>query len=159
MVRFLLHNTVGAWWAAKQSSTGILPVKGQGSVGILPANQSSSGLSSVALAKGDVSPVSGEGTQSHAGETPAPPTLDEAALRRHAEEGLGGYTFEYLRFVEDPHSRDGCATPAAGTFPGWPRTARELRILDPCCGSGHFLVEVFDLLVRLRMAEEGLSAP
>src|SRR5690606_14847848 len=27
---------------------------------------------------------------------------------------------------------------------------------DPCCGSGHFLVGAFELLVRLRMAEEGL---
>ena len=27
-------------------------------------------------------------------------------------------------------------------------------MLDPCCGSGHFLVEAFELLVRLRMAEE-----
>ena len=27
-------------------------------------------------------------------------------------------------------------------------------MLDPCCGSGHFLVECLDLLVRLRMEEE-----
>ena len=31
--------------------------------------------------------------------------------------------------------------------------AASLRVLDPCCGSGHFLVEAFELLVRLRMAE------
>ena len=47
--------------------------------------------------------------------------------------------------------------PAAGTFEGWPKAAKELKILDPCCGSGHFLTEGFDLLVRLRMDEEGLA--
>lgn len=57
---------------------------------------------------------------------------------------------EYLRRLED-------GTPAAGTFPGWPDTAKELRILDPCCGSGHFLVTALDLMVKLRMREEGLS--
>ena len=47
--------------------------------------------------------------------------------------------------------------PAAGAFDGWPRRAAELRVLDPCCGSGHFLVEAFALLVRLRMDEERLA--
>jgi hypothetical protein len=31
-------------------------------------------------------------------------------------------------------------------------------MLDPCCGSGHFLVAAFNLLVPLRMHDEGLSA-
>ncbi len=31
-------------------------------------------------------------------------------------------------------------------------------MLDPCCGSGHFLVSAFNLLVPLRMRDEGLSA-
>ena len=31
-------------------------------------------------------------------------------------------------------------------------------MLDPCCGSGHFLVAAFHLLVPLRMHDEGLSA-
>ena len=43
------------------------------------------------------------------------------------------------------------------TFRGWPRRAADLRVLDPCCGSGHFLVEGLELLVRLRMEEEGLG--
>src|SRR5207237_5874591 len=47
--------------------------------------------------------------------------------------------------------------PAAGTVRGWPSTAKELKILDPSCGSGHFLVAAFSLMVRFRMAEEGLS--
>src|SRR5262249_20255992 len=37
--------------------------------------------------------------------------------------------------------------------------ARALRVLDPCCGSGHFLVAAFELLVRIRMHDEKLSAP
>jgi hypothetical protein len=49
-------------------------------------------------------------------------------------------------------------SPAAGTFPGWAKTLREFRMLDPCCGSGHFLVAAFILLVWLRMQDEGLSA-
>jgi hypothetical protein len=67
----------------------------------------------------------------------------------------GGYTFEYLRFVKD--ERSGSWRPAAGVFPGWPQAASDLKVLDPCCGSGHFVVAAFDLLVRLRMQEEGLA--
>ncbi len=76
---------------------------------------------------------------------------------------LGGYDFEYLRFVreardgEDLNAGTGPWRPAAGTYEGWPREAKSLRVLDPCCGSGHFLVAAFDLLVRLRIAEENLS--
>ena len=82
------------------------------------------------------------------------------AVRLHPN---GGYDFSYLRFVREPlaEDADGSATgrwrPAAGDFPGWPRSAAELRVLDPCCGSGHFLVEGFALLVRLRMEEERLA--
>lgn len=58
--------------------------------------------------------------------------------------------FAYLRYRDD-------GTPAAGTFPGWPATAAEVTIMDPCCGSGHFLVAAFDMLREMRMEEEGLS--
>ena len=74
----------------------------------------------------------------------------------------GGYDFSYLRFVREALEGDaadeptGSWRPAAGSFERWPRTAAELRVLDPCCGSGHFLVETFNLLVRLRMEEESL---
>ena len=47
--------------------------------------------------------------------------------------------------------------PMGGTFSGWPKTAAELKVLDPSCGSGHFLAAALELLVRLRMHEEGLS--
>jgi hypothetical protein len=67
---------------------------------------------------------------------------------------LPGYAWEYLRFVKGD---DGRWRPAAGTFDEWPRNARELRLLDPCMGSGHFLVFELPILVTLRMAEEELS--
>ena len=76
----------------------------------------------------------------------------------------GGYDFTHLRFVravseEDQRDeRTGPWRPAAGAFADWAVEAAALRVLDPCCGSGHFLVEAFELLVRLRMAEERVSA-
>jgi hypothetical protein len=57
----------------------------------------------------------------------------------------------YLRWRDD-------GTPAAGSFDGWPKSLKEFTMLDPCCGSGHFLVNAFNLLVPLRMHDEGLSA-
>jgi len=73
MVDFLLHNSLGAWWATR-----------------------------------------------HPGKTcPVPLT--------------------YLRTLED-------GTPAAGKFEGWPDSLRDFTLLDPCCGSGHFLVAAFLLL-------------
>ena len=82
----------------------------------------------------------------------------EADLRRSvALADAGGYAFEYLRFVRGTDGTDGPWRPAAGTFDGWPKHARDLKTLDPCCGSGHFLVALLELLVRLRMAEEELS--
>ena len=49
-------------------------------------------------------------------------------------------------------------TPAAGTFDCWPEHLSKLKTLDPCCGSGHFLVAAFLMLVPMRMEMEGLSA-
>ena len=117
MVRFLFHNTVGAWRAGK-----VLALRRE-------------------LAE------SADG---------------EAALRKVV--GLaaaGGYEFDYLRFVRDSLDKDaglpGRWRPAAGDFDDWPRRAADLKVLDPCCGSGHFLVEGLHLFVRLRMEEEDLS--
>jgi hypothetical protein len=85
MVDFLLHNSLGAWWATR-----------------------------------------------HPGQ-PCPVPLT------------------YLRTLDD-------GTPAAGNFEGWPDSLKDFKLLDPCCGSGHFLVAAFLLLVPMRMASEGLSA-
>jgi hypothetical protein len=83
MVRFLLENSLGAWWAARH-----------------PDSQ---------LVKG----------------------------------------FEYLRFDD--------GKPAAGTFEGWPNRVAEVTVMDPCCGSGHFIVEAFSMLWQMRAEEEGLA--
>jgi hypothetical protein len=39
-----------------------------------------------------------------------------------------------------------------------PATLSALKLLDPCCGSGHFLVAAFHLLVPMRILAEGLTA-
>ncbi len=57
----------------------------------------------------------------------------------------------YLRLRED-------GTPAAGVFEEWPNRLADLKVLDPCCGSGHFLVAAFLMLVPMRMAAEDLNA-
>jgi N-6 DNA Methylase len=58
--------------------------------------------------------------------------------------------FEYLRVDDD-------GKPAAGSFQGWPERTADVTVMDPCCGSGHFLVEAFSMLWRMRVEEEGLS--
>ena len=85
MVRFLLENSLGAWWAGRH---------------------------------------------------PRSPLLKE---------------WDYLRFRDD-------GTPAAGTFEGWPERAAEITVMDPCMGSGHFLVAAADMLRKMRIEEEGLTA-
>lgn len=84
MVRFLLENSLGAWWAARH---------------------------------------------------PDSPLVKD---------------FKYLRFQED-------GAPSAGAFPEWPKRAAHVTVMDPCCGSGHFLSVAFEMLRRMRMEEEGLG--
>ena len=83
----------------------------------------------------------------------------EAELRRAA--ALPGVPLDYLRFVRhDEGEGTGPVRwrPAAGAFDGWPEQLGDLRVLDPCCGSGHFLVATLAMLVPMRMASEGLTA-
>ena len=82
-------------------------------------------------------------------------TLGAWWTARHPDADLD-LDFEYLRFVEDKET--GEEVPAAGTFDGWSDTAAELTVMDPCMGSGHFLVAALPMLARMRMHEEGLSA-
>jgi len=77
----------------------------------------------------------------------------EEELRKKAS--LPGMPLEYLRFVK---GEGGVWTPAAGTFDDWPDHLSKLKTLDPCCGSGHFLVAALLMLVPMRMELEGLSA-
>lgn len=107
MVRFLLHNTLGAWWAGK----------------VLAADP-----------------------------TLAQTAANEADVR--AACSLPDYTFDMLRFVRE----SGSWRPASGAFPGWPKEAKAITMLDPCCGSGHFLTEALAILSALRQTEEGLSS-
>jgi hypothetical protein len=109
MVEFLLHNSIGAWWAGKR--------------GPVQAEIEEQARSAVALP---------------------------------AKDGLPDIRWDYLRFVQDD---DGTWRPAAGSFDGWPKHAAEIRFLDPCMGSGHFLVFALPILARLRMEGEGLAAP
>ncbi|NHN36562.1 N-6 DNA methylase [Pseudomaricurvus alcaniphilus] len=60
-------------------------------------------------------------------------------------------TLTYLRTTKE-------GKPAAGSFDAWPKQLGELKVLDPCCGSGHFLVAAFLMLVPMRMVAEGLNA-
>jgi hypothetical protein len=109
MVDFLLHNTLGAWWAGKQG------------------------------------PI-------HA--------ANEVDARRHValpeRDGMPAVEWAYLRFVQDEKTKTW--SPAAGTFEGWPKEAKAITMLDPCMGSGHFLVFALPIIARLRMEEEGLPA-
>jgi len=97
--------------------------------------------------------------------------VSEEELRSKAT--IPGIPLEYLRFTKIPsplgvsqaHLPAGEGqgegeswTPAAGTFDGWPENLSELKPLDPCCGSGHFLVAALLMLVAMRMELEGLSA-
>jgi len=80
----------------------------------------------------------------------------EDELRRACS--LPDYDWAYLRFVCDP-AESGSWRPAASAFSGWPGRSAEVTFMDPCCGSGHFLVEGLWALVALRRHEEGLDLP
>lgn len=77
----------------------------------------------------------------------------EAELRGKA--AIPGVPLEYLRFVQ---LEDGKWIPAAGMFERWPANLSELMALDPCCGSGHFLVAAFLMLVPMRIELDHLTA-
>ncbi|MEI6103322.1 MAG: N-6 DNA methylase [Methanothrix sp.] len=76
---------------------------------------------------------------------------DEEELRQKAS--LPGVPLDYLRFVR---GEDGRWAPAAGTFDGWPEHLSEFKALDPCTGSGHFLVAALPMLASMRAEREGL---
>lgn len=107
MVFFLLHNTLGAWWAGK----------------VLTAN-------------------------------PALAATADSEDELRAACSVGGVDWTYLRFVREG---DKPWRPAAGTFEGWPNAAKDITLLDPCMGSGHFLVFALPMLAALRAKEEGIS--
>lgn len=77
----------------------------------------------------------------------------EQELRDKA--AIPGMPLTYLRFVKKENET---WRSASGTFEDWPSHLSELKTLDPCCGSGHFLVGAFLMLVPMRMEMEQLSA-
>ena len=81
----------------------------------------------------------------------------ESELRWKA--AIPGMPLDFLRFVrsEDTAKQAGWR-PAAGSFDAWPEHLGDLKILDPCCGSGHFLVAALSMLVPMRMVLEGFTA-
>ncbi|MDA8228810.1 MAG: N-6 DNA methylase [Desulfitobacterium hafniense] len=77
----------------------------------------------------------------------------EVDLRKKAS--LPDVPLEYLRFLKD---KEGTWASASGAFEKWPQQLSEFKVLDPCCGSGHFLVAAFLMIVPMRMELEGLTA-
>ena len=132
MVDFLLDNTLGAWWAGKVAEAS---TPASASHKVVEASTSTSVSSKVA----EASSLWSECTS-------------EEECRKLAS--LPGCPWKYLRFIKD---NNGQWKPASGTFDGWPKSAKELKCLDPCMGSGHFVVAMFERLVALRMAEEKLD--
>ena len=81
----------------------------------------------------------------------------EPELRTKAS--VPGVPLEYLRFVRYEDTTETARWHfASRSFDGWPERLNELKILDPCCGSGHFLVAAFSMLVPMRMVLEHLTA-
>ncbi len=77
----------------------------------------------------------------------------EEELRTKAS--IPGVPLEYLRFSK---KEEGPWSTVNGTFDDWPEKLSEFKTLDPCCGSGHFLVAAFLMLVPMRMELEELSS-
>ena len=84
MVRFLLENSLGAWWASRHGTSSLIE----------------------------------------------------------------GFDYFHLQVETQPDPR---------AFARWPECVAQVTVMDPCCGSGHFLVEAFSMLWRMRVEEEGLS--
>ncbi|QXB95493.1 DNA methyltransferase [Aeromonas sp. FDAARGOS 1406] len=78
---------------------------------------------------------------------------DEQELRERA--AIPGVPLTYLRFVKVTDTQGERWQPAGGWYDAWPQDISELKTLDPCCGSGHFLVALFLMLVPMRMHLEG----
>lgn len=74
-----------------------------------------------------------------------------------------GYRWTYLRFIREPQKGEthevatGPWRPAGGVLEGWPKETKDITVLDPCMGSGHFLVFALPILAAFRRAEEGLD--
>jgi hypothetical protein len=149
MVLFLLHNTIGAWHAGKVLASNPELAR--------TAKDESELRRAVAL-------TTGGGYQfeylrfvreSNSSDTPSA-SVSGKALAAGSSKADGSDDTSAASAVGSQDD-SGAWRPMGGTFPGWPTTAAELRVLDPSCGSGHFLVAALELLVYLRMQEESLD--
>ena len=83
----------------------------------------------------------------------------ESEIELREKAAIPGVPLDYLRFVQsDDSAEDNGWHLAAGAFASWPESLAELRILDPCCGSGHFLIAALHMLVPMCMERERLGA-
>ena len=158
MVSFLLDNTLGAWWAARRLTDDDLSAAGSEAELRRKAAIHGVPLEYLRFVRQErttepprCQPES-EGAMSdgHVRATPTGKSLIPADASDLAD-GAG----QEMRVHE---TRPRIWHIAAGSFDRWPEHLAELRILDPCCGSGHFLVAAFSMLVPMRMEIEGLSA-
>ena len=144
MVDFLLDNTLGAWWAGK----------------VLAANPrlAAEAKSEVELREAVELPGC-PWTYLRFTQQQAAVAVDkvEAASSRFSLEALSSDAASTPKEAKRQDAATTFWTPAAGTFEGWPKSASGIRTLDPCMGSGHFVVALFERLVALRIAEEKLK--
>ncbi|GLK19038.1 hypothetical protein [Herbiconiux flava] len=105
--------------------------------------------SGVKIGGADLSPVTQLFTENYMVRFLLENSLGAWWVARHPESPLVA-SWEYLR-----HNDDG--TPAAGSFSDWPERAADVTVMDPCCGSGHFLIALFGMLWRMRAEEEGIT--
>ncbi|MCS7466132.1 BREX-1 system adenine-specific DNA-methyltransferase PglX [Stieleria sp. ICT_E10.1] len=133
MVSFLLDNSLGAWWAARR------------------------------LTEEDLRTATSEQELRDKAALPGVP-LDYLRFVRTDQNSPGSPRPDSGRVTGDEGQSDvanrqsGPWTPAAGTFDAWPESLAELKTLDPCCGSGHFLAAALLMLTPMRMTLEDLSA-
>jgi hypothetical protein len=105
--------------------------------------------SGVKIGGADLSPVTQLFTENYMVRFLLENSLGAWWVALHPESPLVG-SWDYLRLNDD-------GTPAAGSFSEWPERAADVNVMDPCCGSGHFLVAMFGMLWRMRAEEEGLT--
>jgi hypothetical protein len=145
MVLFLLHNTLGAWHAARR-------IAADPAVAELARTASSEAELRRAVALPGVE-------WEYLRFVRAPKVTQEGGSREsEATDAEGAVDGMADDTVHDEGAPNSPWRPAAGAFASWPKSAAELRVLDPCCGSGHFLVAALEILAALRSFEEGATA-
>lgn len=79
--------------------------------------------------------------------------VSEEELRSKA--AVPGLPLTYLRFMR---TEEGMWEPMNGKLEGWGKEIGELRIMDPCCGSGHFLAAALHMIASMRIVLNGEPA-